>query len=191
MVSFVNSLYSTFGSKVTVPPYGIVLANRGSGFTLDETHPNVVAPRKRPFITIIASFITKDGEPVMAYGNMGGGTQPQAHVQHVLNMIDLGMNVQATTDVARFDHNQTSDTVALDSYLFDLVGPSLQAMGHRISRSFGHAGGYQGILFERDPSLAVPDVPTGRADPAAARSPVNGVYRAGSDPRKDGHAAGW
>jgi gamma-glutamyltranspeptidase/glutathione hydrolase len=192
MVSFVNSLYGSFGSHVTVPPYGILLANRGSGFVLEDGHPNIVAPRKRPFITIIASFITKDGQPVMAYGNMGGGTQPQAHVQHVVNMIDLGMNVQATTDVARFDHNQGNDTTALDAYLFDLVGPALEKMGHKISRSYGHAGGYQGILFERDPSLPVPQVPTGRS--AIGRTneqPINGVYRAGSDPRKDGHAAGW
>ncbi len=167
MVSFVNSLYSSFGSKVTVPPYGIVLANRGAGFTLEAGHPNVVAPRKRPFITIIASFITRDGQPVMAYGNMGAATQPQAHVQHVVNMIDLGMNVQATTDVARFDHNQSTDVVSLDSYLFDLVGPGLQEMGHKINRSFGHAGGYQGILFERDPGLPAPACP--RAAPRRPR----------------------
>lgn len=192
MVSFVNSLFSGFGSRVTIPPYGFTLANRGSGFLLDEGHPNVVAPRKRPFITIIASFIMKDGQPLMAYGNMGGGTQPQAHVQHVVNMIDLGMNVQATTDVARFDHSQGSDRTALDAYLYDLVGPQLQAMGHRLSRAFGHAGGYQGILFERDPTLPEPDVPSGKGGKGqASQKPVNGVYRAGSDPRKDGHAAGW
>jgi gamma-glutamyltranspeptidase/glutathione hydrolase len=183
MVSFVNSLFSGFGSGVTIPPYGFVLANRGSGFTLDESHPNVVAPRKRPFITIIASFITKDGQPLMAFGNMGGGTQPQAHAQHVVNMVDLGMNVQATTDVARFDHSQSADRTALDSYLYDLVGPGLQARGHAITRAFGHAGGYQGILFERDPGLSEPS--------GGFPGPVNGVYRAGSDPRKDGHAAGW
>ena len=158
MVSFVNSLFSGFGSRVTIPPYGFTLANRGSGFTLDENHPNVVAPRKRPFITIIAGFITQDGKPVMAFGNMGGGTQPQAHVQHVVNMIDLGMNVQATTDVARFDHNQGNDRTALDSYLYDLVGPGLTAMGHSVTRAFGHAGGYQGILFEPDPNLPKPDL---------------------------------
>jgi gamma-glutamyltranspeptidase/glutathione hydrolase len=183
MVSFVNSLFSGFGSGVTIPPYGFVLANRGSGFTLEESHPNVVAPRKRPFITIIASFITKDGQPLMAFGNMGGGTQPQAHAQHVVNMVDLGMNVQATTDVARFDHSQSADSTALDTYLFDLVGPGLQGRGHAITRAFGHAGGYQGILFERDARLAEP--------PIGFPGPLNGVYRAGSDPRKDGHAAGW
>jgi gamma-glutamyltranspeptidase/glutathione hydrolase len=192
MVSFVNSIFSEHGSGVTIPPYGFTLANRGSGFTLDPNHPNVVAPRKRPFITIIASFITKGGRPVMAFGNMGGGTQPQAHVQHVVNMVDLGMNVQATTDVGRFDHSQSSDRTALDTYLFDLVGPPLQAMGHGLTRARGHAGGYQGILFERDSSLPEPRLSNGRAGRAlSSQEPLNGVYRAGSDPRKDGHAAGW
>ncbi|TDD37341.1 gamma-glutamyltransferase [Nonomuraea terrae] len=193
MVSLVNSNYSDFGSKVTIPRYGFVLANRGSGFTLDADHPNVVAPRKRPFITIIASFITKDGKPVMAFGNMGGGTQPQAHAQHIINMIDLGMNVQATTDVARFDHSQSNDVTSLDAYLFDLVGPRLQEMGHQLNRANGHAGGYQGILFEPDPRLPEPILPSGRGERRgeAYERPVNGVYRAGSDPRKDGHAGGW
>ena len=200
MVSFVNSIFSGFGSKVTVPGYGFPLANRGAGFTLEDGHPNEVAPRKRPFITIIASFITKDGKPVMAFGNMGGGTQPQAHVQHVVNMVDLGMNVQATTDVARFDHSQESDVTALDTYLYDLVGPQLHELGHEISRARGHAGGYQGILFEPDPNLPAPRVPRGRGccegalEPRhrdAYERPLNGIYRAGSDPRKDGHAAGW
>jgi gamma-glutamyltranspeptidase/glutathione hydrolase len=193
MVSLVNSNYSDFGSKVTVPGHGFVLANRGSGFTLDKAHPNVVEPRKRPFITIIASFITKDRQPVMAFGNMGGGTQPQAHAQHIINMIDLGMNVQATTDVARFDHSQDDDVTDLDSYLFDLVGPKLQEMGHNVDRARGHAGGYQGILFEPDPRLPAPILPDGKGDRTgeAYERPVNGVYRAGSDPRKDGHAGGW
>ena len=199
MVSFVNSIFSAFGSKVAVPGYGFHLANRGGGFTLEEGHPNQVGPRKRPFITIIASFITKDGKPVMAFGNMGGGTQPQAHVQHVINMVDLGMNVQATTDAARFDHNQQNDRTSLDTYLFDAVGPGLEALGHTVTRGRGQAGGYQGILFERDPNLPEPTVPgddgcckgalEARGD--TREQPVNGTYRAGSDPRKDGHAGGW
>jgi gamma-glutamyltranspeptidase / glutathione hydrolase len=193
MVSLVNSNFDSFGSKVTIPGYGFVLANRGSGFTLEEDHPNVVEPRKRPFITIIASFITRNGQPLMAFGNMGGGTQPQAHAQHIVNMIDLGMNVQATTDVARFDHSQSNDVTSLDTYLYDLVGPRLEEMGHELDRAFGHAGGYQGILFERDPRLPAPVLPSGKGPRGgeAFERPVNGVYRAGSDPRKDGHAGGW
>ena len=127
-----------------------MLANRGSGFTLDEDHPNVVEPRKRPFITIIASFITKKpaaGDGVREHGwrHAAPGTRT------VINMIDLGMNVQATTDVARFDHSQEDDVADLDTYLFDLVGPRLEEMGHSLERANGHAGGYQGILFEPDP----------------------------------------
>lgn len=184
MVSLVNSVFSGFGSKVTIPEYGFQFANRGQGFVLTEGHPNVPEGRKRPFITIIAAFITQNGKPLMAFGNMGGGTQPQAHVQHVVNMVDLGMNVQATTDVARFDHSQGADRTALDEYLYEAVGPALMAKGHNIVSANGHAGGYQGIYFERNNNLQ----PVGRNN---NQSPVHGVYRAGSDPRKDGHAAGW
>ena len=112
MVSFVYSVYTSWGSKVTIPGYGFQLSSRGGMFNFDPDHPNTIAGGKRPFITIIAAFITKDkagypdGEPIMAFGNMGGGTQPQAHAQHVVNMIDLGFNVQATGDAARFDHDQ-------------------------------------------------------------------------------------
>jgi gamma-glutamyltranspeptidase/glutathione hydrolase len=203
MVSLVNGNYQSFGSKVTIPDYGFVLANRGKGFVLEEGHPNVVAPRKRPFITIIASFITKDDKPVMAFGNMGGGTQPQAHAQHVVNMIDHGMNVQATTDIARFDHNQANDRLALGTNLFDRVGAQLMEKGHTVTRARGHAGGYQGILFEPDPNLRAPRMPpegqpcckgaleSNRGESRIFERPLNGVYRAGSDPRKDGHAGGW
>jgi gamma-glutamyltranspeptidase/glutathione hydrolase len=184
MVSLVFSVFSSFGSRVTIPPYGFQLANRGQGFTLEEGHPNQVGPRKRPFITIIAGFIMKDDRPLMAFGNMGGGTQPQAHAQHVVNMVDHGMNVQMTSDAARFDHSQTSDQTALDEYLYELIGPALMAKGHRVTSANGHAGGYQGVYFERDPKLNPPGF-------GNHNRPVNGVYRAGSDSRKDGHAAGW
>ena len=184
MVSLVNSVFSGFGSKVTIPKYGFQFANRGAGFVLTPGHPNNPEGHKRPFITIIAAFIMKDGRPLMSFGNMGGGTQPQAHVQHVVNMVDFGMNVQATTDVARFDHDQGSDRTALDEYLYDAVAADLQAKGHVITSANGHAGGYQGIYFERDPMLKAPGI-------GNHTKPVNGVYRAGSDPRKDGHAGGW
>jgi gamma-glutamyltranspeptidase/glutathione hydrolase len=152
----------------------------------------VVEPRKRPFHTIMTGFITKDGEPLMAFGNMGGGTQPQAHVQHLVNMIDLGMNVQATTDVARFDHSQESDVLRLDRNLDELVGDELEAMGHTVESSLGLGGGYQGILFERDPSLPEPRLPPGNARGKPFHdAPINGIYRGGSDHRKDGLAIGW
>jgi len=197
MVSFVYSVYTSWGSGVTIPGYGFQLSSRGGMFTFDSTHPNFIEGRKRPFITIIAGFIMKDGEPVMAFGNMGGATQPHGHVQHIVNMIDLGYNVQATSDAARWDHSQTANSnngLQLDYYLYDLEAAELEAMGHtNISRRRGLGGGYQGILFERDYSLSVPTVPSGKGGVGVAhQNPVNGVYRAGTDTiRKDGASVGW
>ena len=189
MVSLVHSVFSVYGSRATVAPYGFVLHNRGSAFSLDPRHPNVVAPRKRPFHSIIAGFVMKDGEPLMAFGNMGGSVQPETHAQHIVNMVDHGMNVQMTTDAARFTHNQNSNTLSLEAALFNLVGAALKAKGHEVrSVNGGAVGGYQGILFTRDPRMPLPVF-----DARAAREdlPVNGVYRAGSDHRKDGQAVGW
>ena len=170
-------------------PYGFVLHNRGSAFSLDPKSPNIVAPRKRPFHTIIAGFVMKDGQPLMTFGNMGGSVQPETHAQHMVNLIDLGMNVQMTTDAARFTHNQTSNMLSLEANLFKLVGAALRAKGHEVrSVNGGAVGGYQGILFTRDPRML-------RRRRSIARRrrdlPVNGVYRAGSDHRKDGQAVGW
>jgi gamma-glutamyltranspeptidase/glutathione hydrolase len=189
MVSLIHSVFGVYGSGATVAPYGFILHNRGSAFSLDPASPNVVAPHKRPFHSIIAGFVMKDGEPVMTFGNMGGSVQPETHVQHMINMIDHGMNVQMTTDVARFTHSQNSNQLSLETELFNLVGPALQAKGHNVRAvSGGAVGGYQGILFTRDPSLPVP---TFGPEWAAQDRPVNGVYRAGSDHRKDGQAVGW
>ncbi|MDP9401186.1 MAG: gamma-glutamyltransferase family protein [Actinomycetota bacterium] len=202
MVSFVDSISGFFGSYVTVPGYGFLLNNRGANFTLEEGHPNQVAPRKRPFITITAGFITKDGQPLMAFGNKGGTTQPQAQAQHVVNMVDLGMNVQATADAARFDHDQVSDTLGLDTGQLGLVGPQLTELGHRVVQARGQSGVYQGLLFERDRNLRPARMPprgtpccpgaleTNRGRSRLFEQPLNGVYRAGSDLRQDGHAGG-
>jgi gamma-glutamyltranspeptidase/glutathione hydrolase len=211
MVSFVYSVYTSWGSGVTIPGYGFQLSSRGGMFTFDPNHPNTIAGRKEPFITIIAGFIMKDGQPMMAFGNMGGSTQPLGHVQHIVNMIDLGYNVQATSDAARWDHSQseTSDRLSLDVYLWDEVGPTLASWGHKFSTGYtgsrGLGGGYQGILFERDYSLPVPKLPYGDGRWGGDKdkddrwgkdkdklNPVNGIYRAGTDTlRKDGAAVGW
>ncbi|CAN0599977.1 unnamed protein product, partial [Ectocarpus sp. 12 AP-2014] len=157
MVSFVHSVYEVYGSAVTIPPYGMILHNRGNPFSLEADHPNVVAPRKRPFHSIIAGFVMKDGEPLMSFGNMGGAVQPETHAQHMVNMIDHGMNVQMTTDTARFTHRQGSNVLAMESALEAIVGPALRAKGHKVRPVTGSAvGGYQGILFARDPSLPTP-----------------------------------
>jgi len=125
----------------------------------------------------------------MAFGNMGGSVQPETHAQHIVNMVDHGMNVQMTTDAARFTHNQNSNVLSLETALFNLVGAALKAKGHEVrSVTGGSVGGYQGILFTRDPRLPDPVF-----DARAVRDdlPVNGIYRAGSDHRKDGQAVGW
>jgi len=189
MVSLIHSVFSVYGSRATVAPYGFVLHNRGGGFSLDPASPNIVAPHKRPFHTIIAGFVMKNGAPLMTFGNMGGSVQPETHAQHMVNLIDLGMNMQMTTDAARFTHNQNSNVLSLEANLFNLVGGALKAKGHEVrSVAGGAVGGYQGILFTRDPRLPEPIF-----DQRAATDdlPVNGVYRGGSDHRKDGAAVGW
>ena len=189
MVSLIHSVFGVYGSGTTVPPYGFVLHNRGSAFSLDPSSPNVVAPRKRPFHTIIAGFVMTDGQPLMTFGNMGGSVQPETHAQHMVNVIDHGMNVQMTTDAARFTHSQTRNVLSLEEHLFAAVGEALRAKGHEVRAVDGGAvGGYQGILFTRDPELPGP---TFGPRSVTEDLPVNGVYRAGSDHRKDGQAAGW
>lgn len=189
MVSLVHSVFSVYGSRATVGPYGFVLHNRGSAFSLEPGHPNLVAPGKQPFHSIIAGFVMKDGQPLMTFGNMGGSVQPETHAQHMVNLIDHGMNVQMTTDAARFTHNQNSNVLSLEASLFSLVGAALASKGHEVrSVDGGAVGGYQGILFTRDPRLTAPPFDRTAAD---RDLPVNGVYRAGSDHRKDGQAVGW
>ena len=187
MASFIYSNYSSFGSGVTVPGYGFPLQNRGGLFSLDTSHANIVAPRKRPFHTIIPAFVMKDGKPVMAFGNMGGAVQPQAQSTEIVNMVDLGMNVQAAGDAARYSHDQDSNELELESNLFDLVGPQLAAKGHKVISANGESmGGYQAIHFTPDPTAQPPRGKSVRGDP-----PVNGIYRAGTDFRKDGEPVGW
>ena len=189
MVSFIHSIFSVYGSGVTIPPYGMVLHNRGVAFSLNADSPNVVEPRKRPFHSIIAGFVMRNGEPLMTFGNMGGAVQPETHAQHMVNVIDHGMNLQMTTDAARFTHSQNSNRLSLEHNLYSLVGRSLEAKGHQVrSVNGGAVGGYQGILFTRDPNLPVP---TYTQESIGEDHPVNGIYRGGSDHRKDGGAVGW
>ncbi len=189
MVSFIHSIFSVYGSGITIPPYGMILHNRGVAFSVDEEHPNVVAPGKRPFHSIIAGMVMQDGEPLMTFGNMGGSVQPETHAQHMVNVIDHGMNIQMTTDAARFTHSQNSNILSLEHDLYSLVGRALQAKGHDVRSVNGsRVGGYQGILFTKDPNMPAPDFSQSSID---EDHPVNGIYRAGSDHRKDGQAVGW
>jgi gamma-glutamyltranspeptidase len=100
MVSFIYSIYDYFGASVSIPGYGFPMNDRGSFFDLDPSSPSVTAPHKRPFLTIIPAFVMKDGKPLLAFGNMGGDEQAQAQATEIVNMVDLGMNVQAAGDAA-------------------------------------------------------------------------------------------
>ena len=185
MVSWVNSNYSRFGSGLTVPGYGFILHDRGALFSLDPKSPNALAPHKRPFNTLSAGFVTQGGRPVMTVTLMGGDMQAQGHAQLLVSILDLGANLQAAADLARFRHSQVPNSLGLESSLFERVGPRLKLMGHEVRPiNGGDVGGVQVILFAPDPSSKVPSGP----DPDQR---VNGVYRAGSDFRKDGAAAGW
>jgi len=179
MVSFINSLYDEFGSGVVVPGTGFALQDRGAGFTMTPGLPNTVAPGKRPFHTLIPGFVTKpavsgtlaaDGtgdQPYMSFGLMGGAMQAQGHVQFLLNMFDFGMNVQQAMDAGRFRHMEGL-RVLVEPVIADSVIAQLRAMGHQVSiAAASEFGGSQAII-----KLA------------------HG-YVAGSDPRKDGHAAGY
>ncbi len=190
MVAWVNSLYSTFGSGLTVPGYGITLHNRGGLFTLDPKSPNVIAPGKRPFNTLSAGFVMQNNRPLMTVTLMGGDMQAQGIGQVLVNVLDLGANVQAATDMARFRHAQVSNVLSLESPLFNLVGARLKAMGHNVRSVDGSImGGYQAIMFSPDPDAA--GAPPNPAPAGRSTRLLAGFYRAGSDHRKDGHAAGF
>ena len=177
MVSFINSLFDEFGSGVVVPGTGFALHDRGAGFTLTPGLANTVAPGKRPFHTLIPAFVTKpsatpspDGagdEPYMSFGLMGGAMQAQGHVQLLLNLLVFGMDIQQAIDAARFRH-LSGVRVALEQPIGGAVRASLRELGHDLSTPLDNPfGGSQAII----------KLPRG--------------YVAGSDPRKDGHAAGY
>jgi len=184
MVSWVNSNYAGFGSGITVPGYGIILHNRGSLFTLDPKSPNVIAPHKRPFNTLSAGFVMQNNRPLMTVTLMGGDMQAQGIAQVLLHVLDLGANLQAATDMARFHHQQVPNVLTLESGLFAVVGEKLASMGHQVrSVNGGGVGGYQAIMFTPDP--------TAPAVSGSALQPIKGFYRGGSDHRKDGQAVGF
>lgn len=178
MVSLIQSNFRGMGSGMTPPGLGFILQNRGELFALEEGHFNDYAPGKRPFHTIIPAFVTKNGEPWMSFGLMGGAMQPQGHTQIIVNMVDFGMNVQEAGDAPRIHHrgsSQPTGSKMSDGGILNLeTGFSYQTIrelmrkGHQIQYANGPYGGYQAIL---------------RAE--------NGVYWGASESRKDGQAAGF
>jgi gamma-glutamyltranspeptidase/glutathione hydrolase len=167
VISFINSLFNSFGAGIVVPGTGIALHSRGSGFSLQAGHPNELAPGKRPFHTLVPAFLMRGADPVMAFGVMGGDNQAQAHAQVVVNIADFGMDVQEAGDAPRVRH--TEEGLAAESGIPEHVREDLRKRGHVVFDGRGMVGGYQAVRVDS------PD----------------GVLQAGSDPRKDGHAAGW
>ena len=193
MVSLIQSNYSGwmlgFGSGVVVPGTGISLHSRGCGFTLEEGHPNVVGPGKRPFHTLAPAFLTKDGRAAGPFGLVGGPIQTQAHVQFVINHVDHGMNPQATLDAPRFQWIGGNRVEVETSMRPELI-QGLVARGHDVRpcvefaaippRFGGGALGRGGLLSSGD---------FGKGQMIVRRE--NGVYVAGSDWRADGCAVGY
>ncbi len=179
MVSLIQSNYTGFGSGYVVEDWGFGLQNRGALFSLEEGSPNRLEPGKRPFHTIIPGFVTRNGEPWLAFGVMGGDMQPQGQVQVLVNLLDFGMGLQEAGDAPRFYHTGSSEPtgtrmvaggiLALESGVPEEVRRELARRGHRIEQAPPFTfGGYQ----------------------AVARDPATGVFAGASESRKDGCAMG-
>jgi len=179
MVSLIQSNYRGMGSGMTPTGCGFILHDRGELFSLVDGHANVYAPGKRPFQTIIPAFITKEGKPWLSFGLMGGGMQPQGHVQIVVNLIDFGMNLQEAGDAPRARHEGSSEPtdevmkdggeVVLEVGFSPAAVKALETRGHKVTvANDGNFGGYQAILRNTE-----------------------GVYFGASESRKDGAAQGY
>lgn len=165
-VSFINSIYWGFGSGIVTEKTGITLQNRGSGFSCDPAHPNVIAPNKRPLHTIIPALATRNGKADMVFGVMGGDFQPMGHLNMVLNRYAFGMDPQEALDLPRCVPSGTN--VEVEASMPQSVCNDLAAMGHRIIPAGEPLGGGQIITVDHD----------------------SGLLAGGSDPRKDGFALG-
>jgi gamma-glutamyltranspeptidase/glutathione hydrolase len=179
MVSLIQSNFRGMGSGMTPGDLGFGLHNRGEAFALEDRHPNVYAPGKRPFHTIIPGFVTRNREPLMAFGVMGADMQPQGQVQVLTNLIDFEMTLQQAGDAPRLRHDGSSDpcggrmtdggTTFLESGFARSAVDELARMGHRVGHDADGFGGYQAVRW--DAAL--------------------GVYLAASESRKDGCAAAY
>ncbi len=183
MVSLIQSNYRGMGGGMVPDGLGFMFQDRGELFSLDPEHPNAYEPDKRPFHTIIPAFIKKDGVPWMSFGLMGGGMQPQGHVQILINIVDYGMDLQEAGDAARINHDggrQSTEpltgpsqdplgTLFVEQGISDETIAALTAMGHKVRRDNGGFGGYQAI----------------------ARDPETGVLHGATEMRKDGQASGY
>jgi gamma-glutamyltranspeptidase/glutathione hydrolase len=165
-VSIINSLFMAFGSGLYAPRSGVLLHNRGMAFSLDEGHPNTIAPRKRPFHTIIPAVLARDGKPVMPFGMMGGQYQAAGHAQILTHILDQGLDVQAASDAPRsFAHG---GVLSLEPTIGRTGADELIARGHKVTWADEPIGGFQGVYIDQS----------------------RGVLFGASDHRKDGVALG-
>jgi len=179
MVSLIQSNYRGMGSGMVPTGLGFMLQDRGELFSLDQNHFNVYAPKKRPFHTIIPAFITKDGNPFISFGLMGGAMQPQGHAQIVINIVDFDMNLQEAGDAPRIRHQSEQQPtggdminggeLALETGFDYKQVRELMKKGHKIIYDLGSFGGYQAIMIDY----------------------INKVYYGASESRKDGNAIGY
>lgn len=167
--SFINSLYGPFGSGITGGNTGVLMQNRGNGFTLEKGHFNEYAPGKRPFHTIIPGMVTKDGGLYMSYGLMGGDMQPQGHVQFLCAHLDHGLNIQEAMDAPRWRHMEEK-LVRLEQGTPGETAAGLETLGHEVK---------EGIFLLYGSAQAIRVLPE------------TGVLQGASDPRRDGAALGW
>ncbi|MBL8531947.1 MAG: gamma-glutamyltransferase family protein [Hyphomonadaceae bacterium] len=178
MVSLIQSNYRGMGSGLVPDGLGFMLQDRAELFSLESGHPNVYAPGRRPFQTIIPAFALRDGQPWLSFGVMGGDMQPQGHVQIIVNLVDYGLDLQAAGDAARYRFYGGAEPtgeepdgvgfVAMENGVPPAVRAELERRGHRIRPADGSFGGYQAIM----------------------RHPT-GVYEAATEMRKDGSAGGY
>ena len=166
-VSFINSLYSSFGSAICTEKTGVVFNNRGSGFVLKPDHPNALGPRKRPMHTIIPAMAMRDGRCDMSFGVMGAHYQPMGHAQMVLNLVDYGMDVQSAIDAPRAFYEGERTLVERGIPAATIEG--LESRGHQVVVEPSPWGGAQAIRIDWE----------------------RGVLVGGSEPRKDGCALGY
>jgi gamma-glutamyltranspeptidase/glutathione hydrolase len=179
MVSLIQSNYRGMGSGMAPPGLGFMLQDRGELFSLKKGDANEFKPQKRPFHTIIPSFVTEDGRPVMSFGVMGGDFQPQGHVQVIMNLVDFEMGLQEAGDAPRFDHSGSSEptgesstgrgTIRLESGFDYETIRALMRKRHTVGFANGVYGGYQAIMWD----------------------PIKKVYFGASESRKDGQSVGY
>jgi gamma-glutamyltranspeptidase/glutathione hydrolase len=164
LVTLIQSNYTGFGSGYALAEWGFGIQNRGAQFNLAPGSANVLAPRKRPFHTIIPAFLTVGGAPALAFGVMGADMQPQGHVQIVVNLVDFGMNLQEAGDAGRYYHARSSEptgtemtaggVLSLEGSIGEAVRLDLVRRGHVLQDSLPPVfGGYQAVA--RDPATLV------------------------------------